>query len=673
MKKLVIFFLFLSLVQINNIYSQWEECNNGLPGKQIFCIEKYKNTLLAAVDNGVYLYDSSGLLWNYIGLNGIHISNIKVVNSRIFVGSYNGLYFCPDIDSQWINLTPNRFFGISFDIKDSNIYAASGYQAILSTNFGKDWRRIDSGLNYASVYCIAAQDSDIYVGTSTGLYRTNDFGKNWLDLGLSNEMIFNIIINESYIIARNINDTFFISSNFGTSWYKLNVGINNIKINSITIKNSVFYVSTDSAGIFISDNFGQNWINKDYGLRNKSTRKIIVNDSNFYLGTDFGVMLYSKYDSSWSYINSGLTNTWVKNIIKKNDYIFAETFDALLISNDKASHWIETNWYITKSQIYSLAVFDSTLFVGTWENGLYQSNDNGTNWDISSKDLAKQTIDLIKKNNSKLFISTRDKGLFESTNNGINWEKVNSGLTDSYVSNLFFDDSIILACTSSGLYKSTNNGMDWEFKQKGLFKYLSVITKIDNIYLGISQDAIIFHSSDNGDSWVEVNSDLKTKDIECLTTYKRNIFIGTYGDGVFLSTNNGINWIELNVGLKNKYILTLSIIDSNIFAGTDGRGIYKEKLSNLNLNLVENNPINSGNKIVITPNPSFDKITIRRENTKQAILIITNLIGEMIFQNHFYSGDNEKIIPTAELAFGPYFIKIIYHDGKVEFGNFIKF
>ncbi|MCL5991572.1 MAG: T9SS type A sorting domain-containing protein, partial [Bacteroidetes bacterium] len=138
-------------------------------------------------------------------------------------------------------------------------------------------------------------------------------------------------------------------------------------------------------------------------------------------------------------------------------------------------------------------------------------------------------------------------------------------------------------------------------------------------------------------------------------------------------TNNGVNWTELNNGLINKYVLTLSIIDSNIFAGIMGRGIYKAKLTNLNLNIVEDVPTNPSNKIIISPNPSYDIITIQRINTAQAKLIISNLMGEIIYQVIFESGETEKEFLTSDLSTGAYFIKIIDYTGKVETGNFIKY
>jgi len=51
-----------------------------------------------------------------------------------------------------------------------------------------------------------------------------------------------------------------------------------------------------------------------------------------------------------------------------------------------------------------------------------------------------------------------------------------------------------------------------------------------------------------------------------------NIFAGT-GSGVLLTTNNGSSWVSVNSGLTRSYVSALAIRDSNLYAGTD-RGVF---------------------------------------------------------------------------------------------------
>ena len=105
-----------------------------------------------------------------------------------------------------------------------------------------------------------------------------------------------------------------------------------------------------------------------------------------------------------------------------------------------------------------------------------------------------------------------------------------------------------------------------------------------NVYAMTSNEAYLFagtrgsgiyRSSDNGDSWIQINNGLPNLDIRALISSDSNIFAGTYGSGIFLSTDNGTTWFEKNNGLPEyKYIISLAKNDNYIFAGTRGSGVF---------------------------------------------------------------------------------------------------
>ncbi len=97
------------------------------------------------------------------------------------------------------------------------------------------------------------------------------------------------------------------------------------------------------------------------------------------------------------------------------------------------------------------------------------------------------------------------------------------------------------------------------------------ITTSGDIFVGIPGGGV-FHSTDNGNSWTEVNNGLTNLSVLSLAINSRgHIFVGTLGDGVFRSTNNGDSWTAVNAGLTKTVILALAINASgDIFAGTGG-------------------------------------------------------------------------------------------------------
>jgi hypothetical protein len=97
------------------------------------------------------------------------------------------------------------------------------------------------------------------------------------------------------------------------------------------------------------------------------------------------------------------------------------------------------------------------------------------------------------------------------------------------------------------------------------------LTEFDkNIFAGTWYDGI-YKLSINDTIWKYVG--LLDKNVTCLDINGTTIFAGTDSSGIYFSSDNGINWSEIYNGLTNKNIKCLSIRDSITFAGTK-EGIF---------------------------------------------------------------------------------------------------
>ena len=95
----------------------------------------------------------------------------------------------------------------------------------------------------------------------------------------------------------------------------------------------------------------------------------------------------------------------------------------------------------------------------------------------------------------------------------------------------------------------------------------------------------VFRSTDNGDSWTQVNNGLACGNIRSLAINPGgDIFAGTTGcgDGLYRSTDNGDSWTLTNTGLTSTDFVALAInsTDARVFAGTysqmgDGEGMFR--------------------------------------------------------------------------------------------------
>jgi hypothetical protein len=143
----------------------------------------------------------------------------------------------------------------------------------------------------------------------------------------------------------------------------------------------------------------------------------------------------------------------------------------------------------------------------------------------------------------------------------------------------------LFAGTDSGVCLSTNNGTNWKTLNNGLNFYyyeygynfppqrstFHTIAYLDtNLFVG-SWGCGVFLSTNNGTSWSAVNDGLADLDGKAFVTSLvvsksnadgTNLFAGTFG-GVYLSTNNGTNWIRLGDNVFEPLIIS----DTNLFAG----------------------------------------------------------------------------------------------------------
>jgi hypothetical protein len=109
------------------------------------------------------------------------------------------------------------------------------------------------------------------------------------------------------------------------------------------------------------------------------------------------------------------------------------------------------------------------------------------------------------------------------------------------------------------------------------------ITNLNAIPLAISGSNIfigtygggVFLSTNNGGSWTAVNNGLTTSNVFSMVANGTSVFAGTFGgSGVYRSLNNGTTWTVQNTGITSNNIYSMAATGSMVFAGTLGGGIF---------------------------------------------------------------------------------------------------
>lgn len=280
---------------------------------------------------------------------------------------------------------------------------------------------------------------------------------------------------------------------------------------------------------------------------------------------------------------------WVKTDTLINDYVyalavsgtnlFAGTYhDGVFLSTNNGTSWTPVDSGLTNTTVMSLAVSGKNLLAGT-DIGVFLSTNNGSTWKEVDSGLANSSAIAFAISGNNLF-AVNGVGVFLSTNDGVSW--AGAGLISGGVLSLAVSDTKLYIGTDGGVFLSTNNGKSWTVIYSSLSpttEFSSLAVSGSNLFAGIFGGGVLL-TTDEGKSWSGVDSGLTNKSVLSLATYGKNIFAGTFLGGAFLSTNNGKSWTDVNSGLTNTEVLSFTVSGMNLFAGTQA-GVWRRPLTEM--------------------------------------------------------------------------------------------
>ncbi len=301
------------------------------------------------------------------------------------------------------------------------------------------------------------------------------------------------------------------------------------------------------------------------------------------------VLKWNDVPTAKSYVVQLSTDQFFTSVLKADTTSLDTTSITGLAANQKyywrvqasnsagASSWSDTwnfttglEWEKTNApssyNIKCFACSGTDIYAGTDGGGVIHSTDNGMNWTTVNNGLTDLTVQALYISNNNLFAGTYNGGIFLSTNNGSSWTLIKS----MYYVNAFTKiGSNLFVGTDSYVYLSKDDGKNWtNVSMNTTFSPIRIyaLTTIGtNLFAGLAYDGV-WISTDLGKSWSQLNNNY----IECLTTLNNKIFAGCNANqGIIRSTDNGVSWISVNTGITDQYIFALKGIGSNLFACND--------------------------------------------------------------------------------------------------------
>jgi photosystem II stability/assembly factor-like uncharacterized protein len=373
----------------------------------------------------------------------------------------------------WVDICP-EIFGCHTILPDVEgyFYVAGNYEIKRSSDGGNSWVNIYNGIHsFAGESFYIAESGAFYFSTyDAGIFRSNDQGESWKQVGFNNSYIYDIAVDEldnAYVTTRN---NVYKSTNYGNSWiFSGNGMINNTEKIHFT-NNGYLWTGCNWASVhrlYFSSDRGENW--NPVQMNGVSA----IDDNSFndlFIAAGDGLYFSSNNGSSWVLKQNGVGGDVF--IDDSDDIYYGHNIplvstDILELSSDNGETWttLLTDVYIDNIYVDK----QGNIFVGNEHDnyGLLRSTDSGISWDTVSHNFVGDRIYAITGNSTdQLFCSAGKYGEWEvymSDDNGDNWSIVTSGIpSNTIVLSLDFDSRgfIYAGTTYNSVFRSLSTTLD---------------------------------------------------------------------------------------------------------------------------------------------------------------------------------------------------------------------
>lgn len=506
------------------------------------------------------LRDSLGNLW--IGYN----------NGQVW--SYDGNYFEKHLLP--VN-SPTSISGLT-EYKDGSIIVATQNMGLFRLRGNGKFERFTPSFSHQIISAIFVHDNLLFLGTQNGL------------------MYYNM---------SNTKDT--------TAKAVSSIAYTKVQVIKQAFGDNSFWVGTEDAGLFlvkvennkvVAQNVGGN-----KGLAYENVQDVSYDsESNLWISTytsglikaklnphdPVKVVSFQKYDK-----DNGLSTNFVKStFIDQQGNLWVGTYGSgIYLLTNIAFSFQTFDKTPLGNDILSVAINDSLLWLGG-DTGLMEINQT-THKQVfysTANGLPKDQIISLYYKNGILWVGTSNNGIYKhivGTSRFTSFFK-----TDNTISNvinyLMADAENVYAATKNGIFiiNIKTGSRDHYSTLKGLphndIEYIFLDS--DNRLLFATRTNGIYEINEKGDVGEVFTVGKYELDFNSITQDKHgNIWVSTYGEGVFLLKTDTIINLTVRNGLKSNYCYSITAADSNYIWVGHRLGMSRIDINNLSISLFDAN------------------------------------------------------------------------------------
>ena len=533
----------------------------------------------------------------------------------------------------------------------------------VSKNSGDDWEKISSDtmpINVNSMAVDPRRNSTIYAGTWWRPYKSTDSGKSWrlIKSGMIDDSdVFAVTINPrnaEHIIASACSGIY-ESFNGGEKWAKIQgIPAQSRRTRDIvqhpSVPGTVYAATTE--GFWMTTNGGKSWaLTTQRSLEINSIAVHPDEPNRVYIATNnYGVMVSTDGGKNFTQTNDNFTSRFTYSVtpdIAQANRLYATTHNTassggfFFTSMDGGRTWTQAKGLdinrVSPFAVLQDRVDPNRMFLGT-NVGVFRSLDRGMSWTLltppkpkpvkkpvrargkvaaKAKPAAKPKAEAEKAvedgpkiipaftEKVKVLAFTEDdkNGIFAGTDTGLyrtydiekGWEKLpfGEGLNENVFvvhASPLVPGTIWVGTATSGVIVSTDDGKTWS-KVQGLPEGIPISSitsdpkRPNNIYVGTTQS--IYLSRDGGRSFTRTRGTLPLGNYVSILIDPNNtdeIFAASALEsdgGIFYSDDAGVKWRrvdskEMKVPSRRVWAMAFDPADpKTIFAGSHSSGVYR--------------------------------------------------------------------------------------------------
>ncbi len=454
----------------------------------------------------------------------------------------------------WTNIGPEGGEARSFasDARTNTVFVVNPRSGVFRSA-GGPWTLVFDALGRGVTptrVAVDLQTSRVYVGTTAGLFRSDDEGSNWrvlttdpiIDITASSD---HVIVSTSLIFAR--------SGDAGITWTGIpsppsdvEMPVSLVRIDPRAIDRVIAVVG---GNLFRSDDSANSWQRLTprnvvavefadvmytggpdgiYGCDTECTLlgSDPVVDVAYWRGILYGaisdgVLRFPRRER----VIDGFPTATVVSLVATPSALLTGTI-AGVYQTDDGSRWTSRSQGLTNVRITAISAAAGTVVAATdGQNVLRRS---GGTWNpAAGLPPAEKVARTLATDGSTYYAGFPINGIFRSTSQGVSWEDISAGLPSPDVFEVTVDSGLVLAATLGGLARSTDRGITWQrFTSYPAPWTGTVAVKGRTIVAGYVTTALV--TTDGGATW---------SSSELPATIRR---VAIAGDRAYAATDQGI-------------------------------------------------------------------------------------------------------------------------------------